>query len=117
MKETVFPDVTTKRDVCAENSIDVIGFGNERLVVSLRVRKSHHLASGEYNVRQMGSWHLLDLAILCSRYTSVVSYPDNTFYHPIMRESSIFHQEIWVGIRPIKIEYPDLLLLTTREDS
>jgi hypothetical protein len=40
---TVFPDVTTRRFVCGDSSIDVIALGNVRLVVSFRVRKSHHL--------------------------------------------------------------------------
>ena len=43
MKETVFPDVTTILFVCGESSIDVIGPGKVRLVVRLRVRRSHHL--------------------------------------------------------------------------
>lgn len=40
---TVFPDVTTRRFVCGDNSIDVMGPGNVRFVVSVRVRRSHHL--------------------------------------------------------------------------
>ena len=47
MNETVFPDVTTSLLVCGESSIDVIGPGKVRLVVSVRVRRSHHLSAGE----------------------------------------------------------------------
>lgn len=43
MKATVLPEVTTRRFVCCESSIEVIGPGKLRLVVNLRVRRSHHL--------------------------------------------------------------------------
>ena len=43
MNETVLPDVTTSLFVCWESSIDVIGAEKFMLVVSLRVRRSHHL--------------------------------------------------------------------------
>lgn len=47
MKETVFPDVTTSLFVKSDNSMDVIGPGKVILVVSLRVRRSHHLMKDE----------------------------------------------------------------------
>ena len=43
MNETVFPEVTTSRFVCGESSIEVIGLGKVKLVVNVRVRRSHHL--------------------------------------------------------------------------
>ena len=45
MNETVLPDVTTSLFVRAESSIEVIGLGKLRLVVSVRVRRSHHLSA------------------------------------------------------------------------
>lgn len=49
---TVSPDVTTSRLVCTESSMDVMGFGKASEVVSLRVRKSHHLKTYEYSVAE-----------------------------------------------------------------
>lgn len=43
MNATVLPEVTTSRLVCGDNSMDVIGPLKLMLVVSVRVRKSHHL--------------------------------------------------------------------------
>jgi hypothetical protein len=43
MKATVFPDVTTSRCVGRDSSMEVIGLGNVRVVVSFRERRSHHL--------------------------------------------------------------------------
>lgn len=44
MNETVLPEVTTILLVRGENSIDAIGLGKLRFVVSFRVRRSHHLS-------------------------------------------------------------------------
>ena len=43
MKATMFPDVTTSRCVCKESSIEVIGLSNDIFLVTLHVRRSHHL--------------------------------------------------------------------------
>src|SRR6266566_954636 len=43
MKATTFPDVTTSRCVCEESSIEVIGWSNDIFLVTVRVRRSHHL--------------------------------------------------------------------------
>jgi len=91
MNDTVFPDVTTKRDVWLESSIDVIGSVKDRFVVSLRVRRSHHLKSCQHCGMvgmQCGS---LDLAIIACSGTGVVSNPDYTFDHSIMRQSVIIN--------------------------
>lgn len=43
MNATVLPEVTTKRCVGIDISMDVMGLGKARLVVSFLVRRSHHL--------------------------------------------------------------------------
>jgi hypothetical protein len=47
MKATVLPDVTTNRFVNTESSIEVTGDPKLRLVITLRVRRSHHLKRGK----------------------------------------------------------------------
>ena len=43
MKDTVVPEVTTRRWVCGDHSMDVMGFAKLRVVVKFLVRRSHHL--------------------------------------------------------------------------
>lgn len=54
MKATVFPEVTTKRLVCGDSSIEVTGAENRSVVVNLRVRRSHHLDGVSFSVRVHG---------------------------------------------------------------
>lgn len=122
MKATVFPEVTTRRCVCDDHSIEVIELGKVSVVERVLVRKSHHLIrrSNAKNgisvtIDILFNLDALDFAIFACRHPNVVTNPDHAFYGPVMREGTRIAKEIRFYIWSIEIEDPYFLLLTTSE--
>lgn len=120
MNETVLPEVTTILLVRGENSIDAIGLGKLRFVVSFRVRRSHHLSpslsiENAYMIEGLYGI-LLDLPVLPCRHTCVLPNPDNTLDGAIMRQrTGTVEEQVWLGIGTVDIEHPHLLFLPASE--
>ena len=122
MNETVLPEVTTIRFVCGESSIEVIGPGNVMLVVSVRVRRSHHLhgegARSTFQVRRerrKGS-RSLDYPVLSRGYARMVAHPNDALDGALMRErTGALEEEVRLGVGAAEIEHAHLLLLAASE--
>ena len=107
MNETVLPDVTTMRLVCGESSIDVIGPGNVKCVVNVRVRRSHHLYNKPKQCRENRSIYKtaqsrckisLDQPVLSGRYTRVVAHPDNTLDVRDLAHLALYQPVLYCGM-------------------
>jgi hypothetical protein len=115
---TDFPDVTTRRCVCGDNSMDVIGPGNVRHFVRVRVRRSHHLSKSDdvEKVNTIYVVYLLDQSVLTSGHSGMVPDPYHALHRAFVRQPTILAEKIGFRIWPAKIKNPNFLFLPTSQE-